>query len=243
MACCSVFCSGLCWRWLGTRHGNSQCRAQRQTIVAENLAAAFFSPARLAAKTPPSKPPCWRYSPRRLNGEPVKGLLRAVAALFAKRPSLGACAKSLPMCASATNGRYRSAHGSQGCPCLGKGCNKEHGHWLPCPKVCRCKRQHLPCCQCLPGRQPARSCSVFRALRLAATAFAKQRARHEDFEQALKAQGKNAACANARLGAWKRPNLAHGLNAAWIERSRPLPKAAQMRPSQSQQGSSGAATG
>ena len=62
--------------------------------------------------------------------------------------------------------------------------------------------------------QPARSYSVFRALRLAATAFAKQRARYEDFEQALKVQGWSAACANARLGVWKRPNPAHELSAA-----------------------------
>ena len=159
MARCPVFCSGLCWRWLGAGHGNSQCRAQRQTIMAENLAAAFFSPARLAAKNTPQQAALLALQPRRLNGEPVKGLLCAVAAPFAKRPSRGACAKSLHMCASATNGRYHSAHGSQGCPCLGKGCNKEHAHWLPCPKVCCCKRQHLPCCQCLPGRQPARFCS------------------------------------------------------------------------------------
>ena len=122
----------------------------------------FFRQPAWPQKMPPSKPPCWCYSPHRLNGEPVKGLLCAVAAPFAKRPSRGACAKSLHMCASATNGRYRSAHGSQGCPCLGKGCNKEHAHWLPCPKVCCCKRQHLPCCQCLPGRQPARFYCVLR---------------------------------------------------------------------------------
>ena len=70
----------------------------------------------------------------------------------------------------------------------GKECNKEHAHWLPCPRSCCCKRQHLPCCQYLPGRQPARFCSVFRvpcsvlrALRLATTAFAKQGTQCEAF--------------------------------------------------------------
>ena len=45
------------------------------------------------------------------------------------------------------------------------------------------QKRHLPCCKCSPGRQPVRS--VFRALRLAATASAKQRTRSEAFEQAL----------------------------------------------------------
>ena len=57
-----------------------------------------------------------------------------------------------------------------------QGGNKEHAHLLPCPKRCFAKAASaaLLC-----------FCSVFRALRLAATAFAKQRTRCEDFEQAL----------------------------------------------------------
>ena len=96
---------------------------------------------------------------------------------------LGACSQSLHVRASATNGGVATHPAARAARC-GKGCNKEHAHWLSCPKGCCCKRQHLPCCQCLPGRQPV-FCFVLRALRLAATAFAQQGTRYEAFEQTL----------------------------------------------------------
>ena len=67
----------------------------------------------------------------------------------------------------------------------GKGCCTEHGHLRPCPKACFAKAASAVL-QML-GRQTARFSvfvSVFRALCLAATAFARQRARREDLEQA-----------------------------------------------------------
>ena len=95
---------------------------------------------------------------------------------------LGACSQSLHVRASATNGGVATHPAARVARC-GKGCNKEHAHWLPCPRVAL-QKQHLPCCQYLPGRQPV-FCFVLRALRLVATAFAQQGTRYEAFEQTL----------------------------------------------------------
>ena len=68
------------------------------------------------------------------------------------------------------------------------GCGVRQRAWslAALPEGLLLQKQLLPCCQCSPGRQPVFiPYSVFRALRLAATAFAKQGARCEDFEQAL----------------------------------------------------------
>ena len=99
-------------------------------------------------------------------------------------------------------------------PVLAAGCNKEHGHWLPCPKACCCKSSFcrvanacragspflffvfcfLFCVLCFVFRVSCFvfrvSCFVFRALRLAAIAFARRGTRCEAFEQDL---GREAA--------------------------------------------------
>ena len=110
------------------------------------------------------------------------GRLRNFPALSFCLCLLGACSQSLHVRASATNGGVATHPAARVARC-GKGCNKEHAHWLPCPRVAL-QKQHLPCCQYLPGRQPV-FCFVLRALRLAATAFAQQGTRYEAFEQTL----------------------------------------------------------
>ena len=87
------------------------------------------------------------------------------------------CAQVQQMAGIATHTAARAAR-------FGKGCNKEHGHWLPCPKGCFAKAA-FTVLQMLAG-QVARFCSVFRTLRLATAALAKQGTRCEDFEQALR---------------------------------------------------------
>ena len=67
---------------------------------------------------------------------------------------------------------------------LGKGCNKEPGHCSLAPRVAAVKGSICRVAKAAPGRQqPVRS--VFRTLRLAATAFAKQGRRCGAFEQTL----------------------------------------------------------
>ena len=83
---------------------------------------------------------------------------------------VGAWSKSFRVCASATNGQDRNAHHSRTVR-LAKGATRSMA--IGCLARRRAlQRQHLPCC--LLAGQPARFCSVFRALRFAATAFAKQ---------------------------------------------------------------------
>ena len=89
------------------------------------------------------------------------------------------------------------------------GCNKAHAHLLHCPKACSAKAASAVL-HMLAG-QPARFCSVFRAWCFAATAFAKQGTRCEDFEQALgrrfaRLRTCMAACATASTN---RPSTKH----------------------------------
>ena len=72
-------------------------------------------------------------------------------------------------------------------PVLARGATKSLVICCLAPRVAL-QRQHLLPCKCGRTAGPfvlCVSCSVFRALRLAATAFAKQRTQCEDFEQAL----------------------------------------------------------
>ena len=63
------------------------------------------------------------------------------------------CAQVQQMAGIATHTAARAAR-------FDKGCNKEHGHWLPCPKGCFAKAA-FTVLQMLAG-QVARFCSVFR---------------------------------------------------------------------------------
>ena len=55
--------------------------------------------------------------------------------------AIGACSMTLHVCASATKGQGSGSRRTlrPGLPVLAAGRNKEHGHWLPCPKGCCCK--------------------------------------------------------------------------------------------------------
>ena len=98
--------------------------------------------------------------------------------------SLGACSKTLHVCASATNVQDRRSQRTPQ-PRLPALARVQQRAWAlaALPEGLLCKRQHLPYCQWPVGRS-ARP-FLFRALRLAAIAFAKQGTRCEDFEQAL----------------------------------------------------------
>ena len=114
-------------------------------------------------------------------GRWAMAILAGVAACFI---AFKACSKSFHACASATHGRGRNAHRNQDCP-FWQGVQQRAWSLAALPEGGGAlQKQHLPCCKCSPGRQPV--CSVFRVLRLAATAFAKQGTRCEGFEQALR---------------------------------------------------------
>ena len=98
-----------------------------------------------------------------------------------------ACSKSFHLCPQAQQMARGSTHTAARAPVsarLGKGCNKEPGHCSLAPRVAAVKGSICRVAKAAPGRQqPVRS--VFRALRLAAIAFAKQGTRCGSFEQAL----------------------------------------------------------
>ena len=127
-------------------------------------------------------------------------------------PAPRACSKSFPVCASATNGQDCDTHRSQNCPSWQ---GMQHRAWSSAalPEGLLCKKQHLPCGKCSPGSTSVFvPCSVFRALRLAATAFAEQRTRCEDFEQALGLGQQHALLSHGPCRLWDLLELARALS-------------------------------
>ena len=77
----------------------------------------------------------------RLRISAVSGIFRPCFFVFVW---LKACSQSFHVCPQAQQMARGSTHTTAKTAHFGKRCNKEHAHWLPCPRLAL-QKQHLPC--------------------------------------------------------------------------------------------------